>query len=144
MKEPTVAAPSQLNMGPAWQWIALVIGAMTALGFIALAYNQQNTRFKPDIAVGTSAAVTLTNGQVVFGKLDAVQPGQVVLRLVHEGINVPQANSQRVQLQLVRRQTSAWHAPGKMVIPVDKILFMESVGADSTVGKAISEASEAK
>jgi hypothetical protein len=44
-------------------------------------------------------------------------------------------------VQLVARRAANWHAPVDMAIPLDRILFTESVGRDSAAARQIALAS---
>jgi len=41
--------------------------------------------------------------------------------------------------KLIERRTNDWHAPSRMTIPTDKIVFIEEVGTDSQVAKLIAQ-----
>lgn len=82
-------------------------------------------------------AVTLIGGQIYFGTLTAVNAEEIRLQDVFEGVTTVNSQTQQRSTQLMSRKASAWHAPSEMTIRSDKILFTETIGPESTVGKAI-------
>ncbi len=100
--------------------------------------------FMPGGAVGSLQTVTLTSGQVYFGRLKAVDHGNILLSDVFEGMTTTDPKTQQRSTQLVSRRAAGWHGPLDMAIPSDKILFTETVGAGSAVAKGIEGAASAK
>lgn len=90
--------------------------------------------------VGSLQAVTLTNGQVYFGTLKSVIGGDIVLGDVFEAVTAVNQQTNQRTTQLAERRVADWHGPTDMVVPADKLLFTETVGATSTVAKTIGEA----
>ena len=93
--------------------------------------------FAPAGPVTTIQAVTLTSGQVFFGTLRQTAASGIVLAEVFEGQPVIDPQTKERATRLVARRTANWHAPVDMAIPLDKILFTESIGRDSLVAKEI-------
>jgi hypothetical protein len=89
--------------------------------------------------VGVQYAVTLVSSQVFFGKLDRAITQFITISNVHYvQTGQPDAQGKR-EVKLVSRKKSDWHEPDFAVIPIDKILFMEAIGADSPVTRAMAE-----
>jgi small nuclear ribonucleoprotein (snRNP)-like protein len=118
----------------------LVAGFAIATALFLLAFGGP-AAFVPSGPIGSLQTVTLTNGNVYFGHLKAVDHGSVVLSDVFEGVSSTDPKTQQRTTQLVSRRSSSWHGPLDMAIPVDKILFTETVGSGSPVAKAIEAAS---
>jgi hypothetical protein len=93
--------------------------------------------FAHSLARGSLCAVTLSTGQVYYGKL--LETGRDYVRLgeVYYAQSTPQANGGPPAFSLVSRQKNDWHAPGTMVVPVEKILLIEDVSATSRLGQLI-------
>jgi small nuclear ribonucleoprotein (snRNP)-like protein len=124
--------------GPLFRWVMALVAAIAALSLALIAFHFRPVQtFRPAGGIGSMQAITLSNNQVYFGTLRAIDGNQILLEDVFEGITTVNAQTNQRTTQLVRRQTNAWHGPGGMSIPDDKILFSETVGPESTVGKAI-------
>jgi len=122
-------------------WAVLIAGLAIAA---ALLFQAPRTPapFWPAGAVGSLQTVTLTNSTVYFGRLKSAE-GSIVLTDVYEAIaNTDPETKQRIT-RLVSRRKADWHGPLDMTIPFAQVLFMESIGPDSTVGKAIANAEQA-
>ena len=89
--------------------------------------------------VGSLSSVTLSNGQVFFGTLDAVNPDSIVLDDVYYVTTSADQQNNR-QNRLVSREREDWHGPRRMWLPREKILLLEDVGPDSQVAKLIAQA----
>ena len=117
---------------------ALLIGATIAGALV------EQTRWGaaplPTGAVGALHSVLLTNNQVYYGTLERVDQHAVVLTHVFYVQVTSDAKTGERANQLVDRTLNDWHAPISMTIPIDKIIFLEVVGPDSSVAKLITEA----
>ena len=123
-------------------WAILIAGLAIAAGLFFLA-SRMPAGFRPAGAIGSLQTVTLTNGTVYFGRMTAVTHESVVLTDIYEPIaNTDPATKQQVT-RLVSRQQADWHGPLDMTIPDDRILFIETIGPESSVGKAIAGAQQA-
>jgi small nuclear ribonucleoprotein (snRNP)-like protein len=121
----------------------LVVGLAIAVALFVQALRGPES-FRPAGAVGSLQTVTLSNGQVYFGRLKAVEHASIVLTDVFEGVTTTDPKTQQRNTQLVSRRLSNWHGPLDMAIPVEKILFTETVGPDSAVGKAMAAGAATK
>jgi hypothetical protein len=119
----------------------LITSAMLATVMLAGAGCQ---KMKGSADLGTPyQAVVLTNGQVYFGKLDklgAQFPSLTDVFYIHSQQN---AETKRVTSTLVKRGREM-HAPDRMLINAQHILFIEPVRPDSQLGKAIEDAKRAQ
>ncbi len=86
--------------------------------------------------------MTLSSGQVYFGRLKAVAHGAIVLTDVFEAVTSTDPKTEQKTTRLVARHSADWHGPLDMTIPTDKLLFIETIGPDSGVGKAIEGAAQ--
>ncbi len=123
---------------PLIAWTALAIGAAIAAALLLLALNGAPAApFKPVGPVGSIQAVTLVNGQIYFGTLKSEDATKIVLADVFDlATNLNQETNER-STQLIRRMTGSVYGATDLAVPIDKILFTETVGKDSTVAKAM-------
>jgi len=123
-------------------WAILIAGLAISAGLFFQG-SKVPPGFRPAGAIGSLQTVTLTNGTVYFGRMTAVTHESVVLTDIYEPIaNTDPATKQQVT-RLVSRQQADWHGPLDMTIPDDRILFIETIGPESSVGKAIAGAQQA-
>jgi hypothetical protein len=117
--------------------MALVIGALIAAALLWIASRPQGATV-PAGPAGSLHSVMLTNGQVYYGKLEEAGRGYVTLTDVYyvTVLTDPQGNRQN---RLLSRQRADWHAPLKMIIPLEKVVMLEQVGPDSTVARGIEQ-----
>jgi len=94
--------------------------------------------------VGSLQAVSLTTGQVYFGRLTQVRRTGIVLTNVFDAVVSTDPKTEQRTTRLMSRRLRDWHGPLDMAIPSDKIQFSETIGPDSNVGKAITAANEAR
>ncbi len=125
-----------------------VIAALLIGSVIAASLALQTTRLfeRPQFglgALGTLHSALLTNGQVYYGTLQQVGPNYIVLSKVYYVQTTADDKTGARTNKLIDRAATDWHAPLSMTIPIDKIVFIEVVGPDSTVAKLIA-ASKAK
>lgn len=88
---------------------------------------------------GSLYSVALLTGPVYYGRLVEAKPGYVKLADVYYVENVVVDNTGRRDNRLLNRQKNDWHAPEWMAIPVDKIVLMEKVDAQSRLAKLIEQ-----
>jgi hypothetical protein len=82
--------------------------------------------------------VFLTNGQAFFGKLEGLGGPYPVLTDVYYVQSQMNQQTKEVKNTLIRRG-GEWHAPDRMILNAQHIIFMEPVTPNSTVGKLIDE-----
>lgn len=121
----------------------LVAGLAVAAALFVQALGGPGS-FMPAGPVGSLQTVTLSNGQVYFGRLKAVDHGNIVLTDVFEGVTSTDPKTQQRTTQLVSRRSGSWHGPLDMAIPADKILFTETIGSGSAVAKAMESGAPAR
>jgi hypothetical protein len=121
--------------------LAVLVAGLAIAAALFLQVFGGPAHFTPAGPIGSLQTVTLSSGQVYFGRLKAVEHGSVVLSDVFEGVSTTDPKTQQRTTQLVSRRAASWHAPLDMAIPTDKILFTETVGTGSPVAKAIEAAS---
>lgn len=88
-------------------------------------------------ALGSLCGVLLVNGQMYYGTLINAEGGFIKLSDVYYVRGNAQGTGPQASNQLVSRRKVDWHGPEWMTIPLDKILFIEKVGASSQVATLI-------
>jgi small nuclear ribonucleoprotein (snRNP)-like protein len=124
-------------------WALVVLGLAIAAALVLQAVGAPGS-FRPAGAIGSLQTVTLTNGQVYFGRLKSVEHGAVVLTDVFDAVTTTDPKTEQRTTRLVSRQAADWHGPLDMAIPVDRILFTETIGPESAVGKTMAGGAVAK
>jgi hypothetical protein len=86
-------------------------------------------------------AVLLSSGLAYFGKVESRGPRFLVLTDVYyvQTRMAPGAKGQQTQSNVLVKRGSEWHAPDRMAINIDAIIFMEPVGADSQLAHLIAQ-----
>jgi hypothetical protein len=84
-------------------------------------------------------AVLLSNGSAYFGKLEGLGTAYPVLREVFYVQSVTNPETKQVSNVLVKRGKE-WHAPDRMILNANMIVFVEPVTPGSRVAQLISEA----
>ena len=84
-------------------------------------------------------AVLLTNGSAYFGHLEGLGTPYPVLRDVFYVQSVQDQNTKQVSNILVKRGKE-WHAPDRMVLNANMIVFVEPVNPSSRVAQLIAQA----
>jgi hypothetical protein len=127
-----------------WVTITIVLLALIALAELAQAWSAfradspRLTRLDKD-ARGTLCSVLLVNGQIYYGTLAEAAGGMVKLSEVYyvRVVNEPGGSAQTNQV--VSRRKTDWHSPDWMMIPLDKIVFVEHVGSESQLATLIAQ-----
>ena len=88
-------------------------------------------------------AVLLSNNSVYFGKLSGFGTPNPVLTDVYYIVSKSDPTTKQVQNILVKRGKEL-HAPDRMYLNANSIVFVEPVGTDSKVAQLISEANQQK
>lgn len=83
-------------------------------------------------------AVLLNNNSVYFGKLEGLGSEFPVLHDVYYVQSNVNQETKQVANVLVKRGKE-WHAPDRMIISQNSIVFVEPVGTDSKVAQLIAE-----
>jgi hypothetical protein len=83
-------------------------------------------------------AVLLTNGSVYFGKLAGYGGASPVLSEVYYIVSQTDPETKKVSNMLVKRGKEL-HAPDRMYLNANQILFVEPVGPSSKVANLIQE-----
>ena len=143
MKIETIEAPLIVHSSwtPVRTWLAIVAGLIAALALVAqavLAWQAQHSRALDLGPPGGLYSVQLLNGQMFYGTLLASQPGAVKLGDVYYTQPFTQANGQPGN-RVVSRKKNDWHGPHWQLIPLDRILQMEAVGAQSQLAALIAQ-----
>jgi hypothetical protein len=86
----------------------------------------------------TYSAVFLTNNQVYFGKLDGWGTAHPVLTDVYYVQTQVNQETKEIKNTLIKRGNE-WHAPDRMFLNPNQVLFAEPVTDQSTVSKLIEQ-----
>jgi hypothetical protein len=119
---------------------ALAIGLVIAVALATQTWRSDSGHLEPGLGpIGALHSVLLTNNQVYYGTLEKVGSDFIVLtRVFYVQVTDPKSNERTNKL--VERASSDWHAPTQMMVPLDKIIFVEVVGPESSVAKLIAQA----
>ena len=117
-----------------------VVGAVTGIvATVAFAIYITRALRKPDVVFTTPyQAVLLTNGSVYFGKLAGYGTPHPVLTEVYYIVSQTNTETKQVNNVLIRRGHEL-HAPDRMYLNPNQILFVEPVGTNSQVAQKIAE-----
>lgn len=124
-------------------WAMVAVGAAIAAALFMQALGGP-AGFRPAGPVGSLQTVTLSNGQVYFGRLKSVDGGTIVLTGVFDAVTTTDPKTREPTTRLVSRQAADWHGPIDMAIPAGRIAFTETIGPGSAVGKAMTGSASAK
>lgn len=130
-------------IGPLSSWAIAVAGLAIAAALFMQALRGPEG-FRPAGPVGSLQTVTLSNGQVYFGRLQSVEHGTIVLTGVFDAVTTTDPKTEQRTTKLVSRRAADWHGPLDMAIPADRIMFTETIGPDSIVGKTMAGSAPAK
>jgi hypothetical protein len=130
-------------IGPLSSWAIAVAGLAIAAALFMQALHGP-AGFRPAGPIGSLQTVTLSNGQVYFGRLQSVEHGTVVLSGVFDAVTTTDPKTEQRTTKLVSRRAADWHGPLDMAIPADRIMFTETIGPDSIVGKAMAGSAPAR
>jgi hypothetical protein len=136
-----VVGRGNLRVLPAWV-LGLVLGALLVVGVQRLAGGGAErgalSNLRP-LALGKLCSVLLVNGQIYYGVV--AEAGRDFIRLsdVYYVRSGAAGADGAAQNQLVSRRKTDFHAPEWMEIPVEKIVFIEKVGDDSTVARLMAQ-----
>ncbi|ODS30064.1 MAG: hypothetical protein SCARUB_04825 [Candidatus Scalindua rubra] len=124
------------NVGRVSNPTIMVIGIIAAF---VVVFATQNARSETKVKLTTEyQAVLLSNGQAYFGKLEKAESPYTVLTDVFyvQSSRNPQTNE--MTNTLIKRGNE-WHAPDRMILNAEHIIFIETVDPDSRVAKLIEE-----
>lgn len=146
-------APSGGKKGGRWKesptwlrvvWVVLLFSAtIVVLGLSALLYLGGDSDESKQINKDRQQAVFLTNGQVYFGKINAINSKYVDLRGIYY-LNVNQqvqpnqdTNQSQSSISLVKLGCELHGPVDQMLINRDQVTFWENLKDDGQVAKAI-------
>ncbi|MCV2367741.1 hypothetical protein [Roseateles oligotrophus] len=117
---------------------ALVIAGSQGL----TAYQSMRQHAAPEL-VTAYHAISLLNGQVYFGRIEALGTDYTVLRDVfYIQSRVVNAETKEVANTMIKRG-GEWHGPDRMIINRQQIMVIEPVKPESQIAKLIAEQSKA-
>lgn len=123
------------NKGAARSTIAVIVLSLIIVAGAAWWFFRGRT-----VAMTTQyQAVLLTNGSAYFGHLEGLGTPYPVLRDVFYVQSVQDQNTKKVSNILVKRGKE-WHAPDRMILNANMIVFVEPVNPSSRVAQLIAQA----
>jgi hypothetical protein len=133
----TIPAPAQAPARKAFSasTIIIVVLSLIILAGAALWFFQGRS-----VAMTTPyQAVLLSNGSAYFGRLEGLGTPYPVLRDVFYVQSVQDQTTKKVSNILVKRGKE-WHAPDRMILNANMIVFVEPVSPSSRVAQLIGQA----
>jgi hypothetical protein len=122
--------------------IGLVLAALLVLSQAVQAWaiwHQAGKAAIDSIEAGQLCSVTLTNNQVYYGRFVAASGKYLRVREIYYVQSAVDPVTNQVSNRLVARHKADWHAPQWMVIPLDNVMFVESIGTGSRLAQLIAE-----
>lgn len=122
--------------------IGLVLAALLVLSQAVQAWatwHQAGKAAIDSIEPGQLCSVTLTNNQVYYGEFVAANAKYLRLHEIYYVQSAADPATNQMSNRLVARRKADWHAPQWMVIPLDSVIFVESIGIDSRLAQLIAE-----
>src|SRR5262245_10710074 len=124
-------------MGKTVAGIVAVAAVVIAAALSVTAYQGLRTNARPALTTPYQA-VLLANGQAFFGKIESLQPEEIVLHDVFYIQSRQNTETKQVSNVLVKRGQE-WHAPDRMIVSKRHIVLIEPVTEGSQVAKLIAE-----
>ena len=121
-------------------WILGIAAIVIALASALIAYQGARSHGVPELSTPFHA-VALMNGQVYFGRIEALGSDYTVLRDVFY-IQTRQNPETKAVANILIKRGREWHAPDRMIINRQQVLLIEPVKEDSQVAKLIAEQSK--
>jgi hypothetical protein len=123
--------------------IVVAACGLAIVALLAVIVYQNYQRFHKPLLTTKYQAVTLTNGEVFYGRIDHLGSDHPVLRDAFGIRSESDPQTQQPRYVLVRRKDSVTGAD-HLIIPAASIAFVEPVQADSAAGKLIEEQERAR
>jgi hypothetical protein len=120
-----------------FEWMLGLAAIVIAAALCVIAYESTRGGAVPALSTPYHA-VALTNGQVFFGRIEALGSDYTVLRDVFYIQSRQNPDTKQVANVLIKRG-GEWHAPDRMIINRQQVLLIEPVKEDSQVAKLIVE-----
>ena len=118
--------------------VALIVLSQAVQGWVT--WQQQSGRVANAFAEkGQLCSVTLTNGQIYYGRFVAANATYLQLQEVYYVQSRVDPATNEVSNALVARRKADWHAPQWMAISLDNVMLIESVGLDSRLAQLIAQ-----
>lgn len=119
-------------------WIITVAAVVMAAALAALTYKQTRQQ-ATDLGETEYHVVVLANGQAFFGRISNLGSDYPTLENVfYIQPHLVNPETKQVANVLVKRGQE-WHAPDRMILNRQTVMFIEPVKADSQVAKLIAE-----
>ncbi len=124
-------------MQRAFEGMLLLTALVVAAALTVIAFQGRGGHRVPELSTPYHA-VALTNGQVYFGRIDALDTDYTVMRDVFYIQSRQNPETRQVANVLIKRG-GEWHAPDRMILNRQQVLLIEPVKEDSQVAKLIAE-----
>lgn len=119
------------------QSIFATAAVVIAVAAATLAWQSVGQSAAPETGT-TYQSVALINGQLYFGRMAKAEGGYLALRDVYY-VQTRQNPETHATANVLTRRGSEPHGPEVMLINRSQVLLVESVKADSQIGKLIAE-----
>ena len=118
--------------------IVIAACGLAVVALLAVIVYQNYQRFHRPLLTTKYQAVTLTNGDVFYGRIDHLGSDRPVLRDAVSITTEVDSQTQDPRYVLTRRRDSATGAD-HLIFPAASIAFVEPVQADSIIGRLIEQ-----
>ncbi len=116
-----------------------VVGLLLMLAALsAIVYQNQRRLHKP-LMTTNYQAVRLTDGTLLYGRMDHLGTDFPVLRDVMTVRTIEDPSTKQTRYEVVPRKSGS-HGADHIILPAASILYVEPVKPDSAVGRAIENA----
>ncbi|MHB8348266.1 MAG: hypothetical protein ACYDHM_14060 [Acidiferrobacterales bacterium] len=147
MNESRTSTPPALTPGRVQAYLLtaiLVVGIVFLLLQVLQTWNvlrSDSSRFGrlTTLTRGALCSVLLVNGRMYYGSLVEAGNGFIRLKDVYYVRAVSGGSGAASNNELVNSRIADWDGPEWLVIPQDKVIMLEKVGANSQVAKLIAE-----
>ena len=123
--------------------LAIAACALLIIALLAALVRQNQRRFHKPLLTTRYQAVTLASGNVLYGRIDHLGTDHPVLRDAFElrtELDPESGRATHAVVWLKHGPTGADH----LILPAGSIGFVEPVRSDSTIGRAVDEATRDK
>jgi hypothetical protein len=119
--------------------VGVLLLAIITILLVLQTLRGANDKIDPATLRTPYQAVLLSNGLVYFGKVDNANSHFLTLTDVYYIQTRATGGQDKTPPSVLVKRGKEWHAPDRMTINLQDIVFIEPVAPDSTVGKLIEE-----
>jgi hypothetical protein len=141
MVDPLQTRPERRSSGFGIMSAALLVVIAILLAMLLVQSGHQREGSPLGAFTTPYQAVLLSNGLAYFGKVESRDARFLVLTDVYyvQTRSTPGAQGQQTQSNVLVKRGTEWHAPDRMAINVDHIVFTEPVSTGSQLEKLIAQ-----